>query len=149
MPSDPASPSSPSTEPEALIVRATLRLARRLRQEAPARELTGGALALLVALRRIGPVPAAVLARSEGLQPQSLSRLLARMEGDGLIERAADAADARVRTVALTARGRGALQWAMAERRRWLRAMLDERLDPDERATLTAAAGLMLRLAEA
>ena len=140
--------SGSSDEPEALILRAVLRLGRRLRQEAPARELSGGALALLVALHRLGPVPAAVLARSEGLQPQSLSRLLARMEKDGMIERAADAADARVRTVAITRRGRGALSWAMNERRRWLRAMLDERLDAAERATLADAAALMLRLAE-
>ncbi|POA57586.1 transcriptional regulator, partial [Pseudomonas sp. GW460-R15] len=75
---------------EARIVRAVLRLARAMRRSAGAAELTGGGLALIATLYRNGPMSAVALARAEGLQPQSLSRLLVRMEGDSLIERTVD-----------------------------------------------------------
>lgn len=90
---------------------------------------------------------AAALARCEGLQPQSLSRLLVRMERDGLIERKADVADRRRGIIAVTPRGLGALDWAMAQRRRWLSAVMTDRLDEQERSILLQAAELMLRIA--
>jgi len=133
---------------EARIVRAVLRLARALRQSAPATELTGGALALLATLHRKGPLSAVALARAEGLQPQSLSRLLVRMGADALIERAVDPADRRRHVITLTPRGLDALDWAMTQRRRWLGTVMAERLCDVERATLLAAAETMLRLAE-
>ena len=129
------------------MVRAVLRLARRLRQSAPARELTGGGLSLLAALHRGGPSSAAALARSEGLQPQSLTRLLTRMVADGLIERPVDAADRRRHKIQLTARGRSALDWAMNTRRKRLAELMDERLTAAERNILLRAAELMLKLA--
>lgn len=133
---------------EARIVRAVLRLARALRRSAPAAELTGGALALLAALHRSGPLSAVALARAEGLQPQSLSRLLVRMEADALIERAVDPEDRRRHVITLTSRGLGALDWAMTRRRRWLGTVVAERLSDAERATLLAAADIMLRMAD-
>lgn len=90
---------------------------------------------------------AASLARSEGLQPQSLSRLLARMERNGLIERTADAQDGRRQVIAVTQRGLGALDWAMTQRRRWLSAVMTDRLNEQEQAILLQAAELMLRIA--
>jgi len=133
---------------EAPIVRAVLRLARALRRSAPAAELTGGALALVATLYRKGPLSAVALARAEGLQPQSLSRLLVRMEADALIERAMDPDDRRRHVITLTPRGLGALDWAMTQRRRWLGAVMAERLNDTERATLLAAAEIMLRIAD-
>jgi DNA-binding MarR family transcriptional regulator len=133
---------------EARIVRAVLRLARALRRSAPAAELTGGALALVATLYRKGPLSAVALARAEGLQPQSLSRLLVRMEADALIERTVDPEDRRRQVITLTPRGLGALEWAMTQRRRWLGAVMTERLSDAERATLLAAAEIMLRIAD-
>jgi len=135
------------TGDEATIVRATMRLARRLRQSAPSAELTSGGLGLLITLYRGGPMSAAALAHCEGLQPQSLSRLLARMERDGLIERKADVADGRRRVIAVTRRGLGALDWAMSQRRRWLSAVMTDRLNEHERSILLQASELMLRIA--
>jgi DNA-binding MarR family transcriptional regulator len=131
---------------EARIVRGVLRLARALRRSAPAAELTGGVLALLATLHREGSLSAVALARAEGLQPQSLSRLLARMEADALIERSVDPQDGRRHVIALTGRGLGALDWAMTQRRRWLGSVIEERLTDAERATLVAAAETMLKL---
>lgn len=90
---------------------------------------------------------AAALARCEGLQPQSLSRLLARMERDGLIDRKADIADGRRGVIAVTRRGLGALDWAMSQRRRWLSAVMTDRLNEQERSILLQASELMLRIA--
>src|ERR1044072_768322 len=120
---------------EDLVVRGVMRLGRRLRRAASAAELTNGALALLVHLHRDGPTSAVALARAEGLQPQSLSRVLARMTKDGLINRAVDAEDRRRHVIAITDRGRGALSWAINERRRWMAAAMRERLDAGERST--------------
>lgn len=90
---------------------------------------------------------AAALARCEGLQPQSLSRLLARMERDGLIERQTDVADRRRGVIAVTQRGLGALDKAMSQRRCWLSAVMTDRLDEEERSILLQASALMLRIA--
>lgn len=133
---------------EARVVRAVLRLARALRRSAPAPELSGGALALVATLHRKGPLSAVALSRAEGLQPQSLSRLLVRMEADALIERAIDPKDRRRHVITLTSRGLGALDWAMTQRRRWLGTVMAEGLSDTERATLFAAAEIMLRLAD-
>lgn len=133
---------------EARIVRAVLRLARAMRRSAGAAELTGGGLALIATLYRNGPMSAVALARAEGLQPQSLSRLLVRMEGDSLIERTVDPTDRRRHVITLTSRGRSALGSAMAQRREWLGTMMAERLSEAERANLLAAAEIMLRIAD-
>lgn len=90
---------------------------------------------------------AAAFARSEGLQPQSLSRLLARMSRDGLIERASDAIDKRRQAITVTRRGQAALNQAMAQRRRWLSVAMADRLDEREQALLLEASELMLRIA--
>jgi DNA-binding MarR family transcriptional regulator/catechol 2,3-dioxygenase-like lactoylglutathione lyase family enzyme len=131
---------------EARIVRAVLRLARALRGSARA-SVTGGALGLLATLYRSGPLSAVALARAEGLQPQSLSRLLLRMEKDALIERRIDQDDRRRHVITLTPRGLRALGASMGARRRWLAEVMRERLDDAERATLAAAADIMLRIA--
>ncbi|WP_426257482.1 MarR family winged helix-turn-helix transcriptional regulator [Sphingomonas sp. DC1600-2] len=133
---------------EAQIVRAVLRLARAMRRSARAAELTGGALALIATLYRKGPLSAVALARAEGLQPQSLSRLLVRMEAGMLIERGIDPEDRRRHVITLTSRGRNALRSAMTQRREWLGSVMAERLNETERASLRAAAEIMLRIAD-
>lgn len=131
----------------ALIARGVLRLARRLRVEAPAGELSTAALGLLATLHREGPMPGVALAEAEGLQPQSLTRLLASLVAGRMIQRAPDPADRRNLIIAITPDGRRALRAAMQARRRWLNAALADRLSDSERDTLIAASELMLRLA--
>jgi len=131
----------------ALIARGVLRLARRLRVEAPAGELSTAALGLLATLHREGPMPGVALAEAEGLQPQSLTRLLASLVAGGMIERTPDQADRRNLVIAITRDGRRALRAAMQARRRWLNDALADRLSDSERDTLIAASELMLRLA--
>ena len=131
----------------ALIARAVLKLARRMRTDTPSDTLTPAMLGLLATLFREGPMSGVALAREEGLQPQSLTRLLAAMEEKGMIARAPDSADRRNLIISITVRGRQALRWAMQQRRRWLAEAVADRLSDEERATLIEAAGLMLRIA--
>ena len=134
-------------QPSALIARAVLRLGRRLRGARPEQSVSLSALALLTTLGRLGPMPAVQLAREEKLQPQSLTRLLAQMEADGLIVRQQDPADRRALVTAITREGRAVVARDLAARRAWLDQAMDMALTPDEQAQLAAAAPLMLRVA--
>lgn len=135
------------SEEATLIVRGVLSLGRRLRAERPPGSVSLSALAILGTLRRRGAMPAARLAVEENLQPQSLTRLLASLEGDGLIARTTGEVDRRERLVALTEAGLSVLIADIAARSRWLEAAMAD-LEPHERDTLLHAAMLMASLAE-
>lgn len=132
---------------EGAILQAVLRLARRMREVADDGALTGGALALLATLHRDGAMSAVALARREGLQPQSLSRLLTRLDTLGLIARSIDPADARRHAIAITRTGTETFMRQMAKRRAWLADKMAERLSSEEQERLFDAAALMLRMA--
>jgi DNA-binding MarR family transcriptional regulator len=130
-----------------MILSAVLRLAREMRLAAEDGDLRGGALSLLATLQRDGAMSAVELARRQGLQPQSLTRLLARLDRDGLIGRSVDSADARRHVIQISAQGTAALMRQMVRRRDWLAARIADRLDDAEQARLMEAAALMLRVA--
>lgn len=129
------------------ILKAVLALGRRLRGERLEGAVTLSALSILGTLDRLGPVPATRLAMEERLQPQSLTRLVGRLERDGLIEREESMADRRVRVIGLTKKGRSALAEDLKARQRWLQKAMATVLTDDERADLTTAARSMLKLA--
>lgn len=129
-----------------LIVRAVLSLGRRLRAERPAGSASLSAIGILAGLRRLGPVPAVRLAAEERLQPQSLTRILAQLERDGLITRTPGPTDRRELVIDLTGRGLELLAADIAARRRWLERAASTLTD-GERAALLAASTAMLKLA--
>ena len=131
-----------------LIVRGILRLSRRLRAERPDSSVSLSAIGMLSTLHRVGPMPAARLAKAERLQPQSLSRLIAQLDRDGLIKRRPDEHDRRTLILEITAAGRQALSRDMTARRAWLEGAMRRVLLPGERAMLAHAAVAMLRLAD-
>jgi DNA-binding MarR family transcriptional regulator len=131
----------------ALIVRGVLRLGRRLRSERPASTVSLSALSVLSTLHRSGPMPAARLAQAERLQPQSLSRLIAQLDRDGLIQRRPGKEDKRTLILEITEAGRRALSHDMTARRVWLEGAMRKVLVPGEREMLAHAAVAMLRLA--
>jgi DNA-binding MarR family transcriptional regulator len=57
-----------------------------------------------------GPRPVGEIAANLGVTSQAISKMVRELEALGYVERVADAADARVRRVALTGRGRAAIQ---------------------------------------
>jgi DNA-binding MarR family transcriptional regulator len=136
-----------TSDDTALIVRGVLRLGRRLRAER-AGAVSLSALGMLSTLHRVGPMPAARLAKAERLQPQSLSRLISQLERDGLITRHPGEKDRRTLILEITAAGRQALSRDMAARRAWLEGAMRRVLVPGEREMLAHAAVAMLRLAD-
>jgi DNA-binding MarR family transcriptional regulator len=93
-------------------------------------------------------MPAARLAKAERLQPQSLSRLIAQLERDGLIKRRPGERDRRTLILEITAAGRKALSRDITARREWLEGAMRRVLMPGEREMLAHAAVAMLRLAD-
>jgi DNA-binding MarR family transcriptional regulator len=129
------------------IVRAVLSLGRRLRAERPAAAPSLSTIGILSALSRAGAMPATRLAAEEHLQPQSLTRIIGRLERAGWIARKRNTADRRELAIALTARGRRVLDAEVRARRAWLSRALATALTPAERATLVEASDAMQKLA--
>jgi len=93
-------------------------------------------------------VPLSELAEGEGLNPTMLSRIAAKLEADGLVQRVADEHDARVAHLVVTPAGRRLHAAVRAERTDALLVAL-ERLDDRDRQTLAAAVPALEALAEA
>ena len=133
----------------AAIRRATTRFQRRLRVEGPRDGLSPSKLSAFGLLRRAGgPMTPGELALADGLQPQSITRVLAELEESGFIARARDAADARQFLISLTDSGESALAADMHERDAWLARAMVRELSPTERKVLTLAADLMERVSD-
>jgi len=123
------------------------RLNRRLRTERGDSDpqVSVGGVAVLALLYREGERTIGQIASAERVQPPSLTRTVACLEKEGLVERLPNPADGRQVVLRLSAAGHDAL---MADRRRrdaWLNHRLRE-LTPDERAVLRAAAPILERL---
>jgi DNA-binding MarR family transcriptional regulator len=127
--------------------RAVIRLGRRLSVERPADALSSNKLVVLAHLHRNGPTTPGRLATAEHQQPQSLTRVFAELQEDGLISRVRDERDRRQWLIEITPAGRTALAEDMAVRDAWLAAAMD-RLTETERGLLKLAASLLERLAE-
>jgi DNA-binding MarR family transcriptional regulator len=127
---------------------AMARLNRRLRAERIGHGLSLNRLSLLGLLGRNGPMTATALAAAERLQPQSLTRMLARLESDELIVRRPDETDRRQVLIDVTQLGVGVLAEDTRRREAWLAGAMAERLTSTERELLRLAAGLMERLAD-
>jgi DNA-binding MarR family transcriptional regulator len=127
---------------------AMARLGRRLRAERISNGLSLNRLSLLGQLYANGPMTATALAAAERLQPQSLTRMLARLESDELIVRRPDADDRRQVLIDVTQEGIAVLTEDSRRREAWLAGVMAERLTPTERELVRLAAGLMDRLAD-
>jgi DNA-binding MarR family transcriptional regulator len=122
------------------------RLGRRLRQEAGG-ELSPSQSAALVTVAAHGPLTPSELALRERIQRPTATRVLARLEEAGLLERAGDPADRRSTLISATAAGRELLA-AQRERKD---AFLARRLDglaADELAVLEKATAILERVLE-
>ncbi|MCF3964608.1 MarR family winged helix-turn-helix transcriptional regulator [Streptomyces fuscigenes] len=130
-----------------VLRRGTTRLGTRMRAERPPGALSGNKIGVLGHLHRKGPSTAGAVAAASFQRPQSLTRVLAELERDGLIVRARGERDGRQVLLALTEQGRDALGADMRARDAWLTGALDS-LTATEREVLRLAGALMERLAE-
>jgi DNA-binding MarR family transcriptional regulator len=82
----------------------------------------------------------------ESVRPQSMSQTICELETEGLIQRRPDESDGRRTRVALTARGRKALDADRTAREGWLGKEISE-FTPEEQEILRGAVTLLGRLA--
>src|SRR6478752_5688211 len=123
---------------------AITRSARRLRQEG------GGGLspslgAALATIARHGPLTPSELAARERIQRPTATRVLARLEEAGLIERTSDPCDGRSSLVSITSSGSALLVSVRDRKDAYLAQRLD-RLSPDDLVVLDRAAGILERV---
>jgi DNA-binding MarR family transcriptional regulator len=135
----------PDDELAARVHSAALHLLRRLAQEDRATGITAPRLSALSVLVFGGPRAIGALAAIEGVTPPTMTRLVAAMAADGLVDRLADPADRRVVMVEASATGRSLLLAGRDRRVAALAAMLKP-LTPKERRRLDAAAATIERM---
>ncbi len=124
---------------------AILRLSRRLRQQA-AGQVTASQLSAMYALSKHGELSLGELAAIERIAPPSMTRIAARLEEAGMVERRSDAADRRVARVAVTDSGRQLLEETRTRRDAFLAVRL-RGFTAAERQLLADAIPLLERLA--
>jgi DNA-binding MarR family transcriptional regulator len=129
--------------------RASMRLARQLRWTRASGALSNSKLMVFELLQRHGAMTAAGLAGELGIQPQSLTRLLAALDADGHIRRNPDPADRRQALIDLTAKGSETLAADLLERRRRLAEAMARVLTLAERDVLRVASELIEKVATA
>lgn len=116
---------------------AVLRLGRRLRQQAES-GVTPSQLSALSSVSRDGPLSLGDLAAIEDIAPSTLTRIVAALEAEGLLQRLTDPTDRRVCLVAITRQGRTRLEQFRSRGASYLSSRLAT-LTAEERATLAAA----------
>jgi DNA-binding MarR family transcriptional regulator len=120
-------------------------LARQLRQ-ADAR-FTPTQLTVLGSIHRNGPLSLGDLSARERLSPPMISRVVASLEEEGVVERMFDASDRRVCLVRISEDGERWIRQTRADRDAWLAQRL-AMLGPDELDALMAAAPVLEHLVD-
>jgi DNA-binding MarR family transcriptional regulator len=123
-----------------------MRLARRMRAQRADTGLTLSQVAALSTLDRHGAMSPGELAAHEKISPPSTTRLVAVLEGAGLVVRTAHPTDRRQVLLEVSAEGGALLREDRRRRDIWLAQRLRE-LEDDELAVLQRAAGILDRLA--
>jgi DNA-binding MarR family transcriptional regulator len=135
----------PDEELAARVHAAALHLLRRLAQDDRATGVSAPRLSALSVLVFGGPRTIGELAGIEGVTPPTMTRLVAAMVADGLIDRREDPADRRVVRVQASATGRSLLLAGRDRRVATLAAMVKP-LTAKERRRLDAAAATIERM---
>jgi DNA-binding MarR family transcriptional regulator len=123
---------------------AIARMARRMRQEA-GDELSPSMTAALATIENRGPLTPSELAEFERIKRPTATRVLHRLEEDGLIQRSADPSDGRSALVAVTKDGAALLKKLRSRKNAYLARRLRELPDEDVE-TLERAAEVLERL---
>ena len=121
------------------------RLARRLRQEAGA-GLSPSQLSALAVISNHGPLTLGALAEHERVAPPSVTKVVSKLEGDGLVTRTPCPDDRRVCRVAISPDGAALVEESRRRKTAWLTARINE-LDPDDQRRLADALDVLDELA--
>ena len=125
---------------------AITRTARRMRQEA-SEGLSPTLTAALASIEQEGPLTPSELASVERVKRPTATRIVATLERDGLIERAADPADGRACFLTASPEGKKLLRRVRTRKNAYLSREL-AKLPPEDVATLRQAAGVLERMLE-
>jgi DNA-binding MarR family transcriptional regulator len=134
-----------STELGSRLRLAVLRLSRRLRQEAVG-EVTSSQLSALSVLSHRGELTLGELAGIERVAPPSMTRIAARLEERGLVERRTDVSDRRVARIAISPTGRDLINETRTRRDAYLSGRL-QGFTEEERDLMERVVPLLERLA--
>ncbi|MFC0526698.1 MarR family winged helix-turn-helix transcriptional regulator [Phytohabitans kaempferiae] len=127
---------------------AITRLNRRVRQTRPVGDLTATQINALTSIELAGAVTPRELADVERVQPPTMTKIIAKLEERGLVQRSPHPTDGRQVILATTDAGRAMLGQFERARDEWLASRLAE-LRPEERDTLRRAAEILRELARA
>jgi DNA-binding MarR family transcriptional regulator len=122
-------------------------LVRRLREQADGSDLTRSQASVLGRLDRDGPATATVLARAEGLRPQSMGTIVAALAAAGLVAGSLDPKDGRKTILSLTQTAREQFRTGRLAREDWLIQAMSAALTPSELDQLSSSIGLLRRIA--
>src|SRR5438445_12616874 len=113
------------------------RLARLLRQESGA-GLSPSQQSALAVIANHGPLTLGALAEHERVAPPSITKVVTKLEADGLVVRSPDPGDRRVCRVAISPQGTALLDESRRRKTAWLAARVGE-LDSDRQRRLADA----------
>ncbi len=125
---------------------AVVRLNRRLRAQRVNSAISLTQVSALSTLHKCGPLTPGELAAKEGVQPPSMTRVIAALEEYGFATRRPHPTDGRQAIVELSEAGLSYINEEVSAREAWLDKRLAE-LTPEERGVLSRAAGIIDRMA--
>jgi DNA-binding MarR family transcriptional regulator len=121
------------------------RLNRRLRQTRPVGELTQNQISVLTSLEFGGALTPRELADAERVAPPTMTKVLAKLEERGLLQRTPHPTDGRQVLLSATEQGRAVIAEQRRAKDKWLTRVLAD-LPDDERETLARAAEILNRI---
>jgi DNA-binding MarR family transcriptional regulator len=121
-----------------------MRLARRLRQQAP-EALSPSQLSVLSTLESQGPLTPTEVAAAERVKPPTITRVVGILEDAGLVRRKSDPGDRRSSRVELTARGRELIERDRRRKTAYLAKQI-AKLSEEEVRALNRAVELIERM---
>ncbi len=126
---------------------ALVRLARQQRRSFPT-GLTPSQISALITIDHHGPIRLTDLARLEAVAPPTITRIVAKLEADGLVARQADPNDRRIARVSITDEGNRRTAETREARNQWLARKLAA-LSDDDIAAIMAVVEPLERLIDA
>lgn len=137
------SPTATRTASVESLIHALLSISRLMRQRRQGETLDTGSFWLLKTLAASGPLRVTDLAACTNLDPSTVSRHVAQLDGAGLIERTPDPVDGRAQRVKVSAPGAEKIEAALRSRR----ALLERCLESWEARDLEELDRLLTRFA--
>jgi DNA-binding MarR family transcriptional regulator len=127
---------------------AVTKLIRRWREQANVGDFTNAQKAVITRLERDGPATVSMLARAEGVRPQSMRMTVSALETAGVVIGKPDPKDGRQTFLSLAPSFLKVVKTGRAARQDWLFRALEVQLTPREHEQLAAAVKLVSRLAD-